>query len=286
MRAVLAIALLLVASDAWGLGFESFGNDPVEDSNYKEWPNVLPLANDPHRIYHSWVNGNEHFYYSGDHAALNAALKSFAAIQAEKLTVVLRPAPGRGSSLKGDRDFEFNWKLHLLGGIAAAMSREDLAINIWDPTPYLHVYVGNGIKLDDLEIPDGVEVLEIADLKARYAKCLASTDRAVRGWCCGEIAELDPYDGESMQLIASRIDDHDDWVKSNAVGALSHFAHNAGEVIERLESVKTDDQALDARIGETIEKLRTVKADDAARERFQESLASITAYVQALRTEQ
>src|SRR5262245_37398596 len=107
MRAFLTISLLIVASRAWSMGFEGFGNDPVEGSNYIEWPNVLPLVNDPHRVYFSWVNGNEHFYYAGDSAALNAALKSFAAIQAKKRTVVLRPAPGKGSSLKRDRDFEF-----------------------------------------------------------------------------------------------------------------------------------------------------------------------------------
>ena len=217
MRAILTIALLLIASDAWSLGFESFGNDPVEGSNYTEWPNVLPLVNDPHRVYFSWVNGNEHFYFAGDNAALNAALKSFSAIKAKKLTVVLRPAPGTGSSLKRDREFEFNWNLHLLGGIAKVMSREDLGTNIWDPTPYLHIYVGDGIKLDEIEIPDGVEVLEIADLKTRYAKCLASKDRTVRGWCCSHIAGLDPYDEESVRQIASKLNDDDDWVKLNAV---------------------------------------------------------------------
>jgi hypothetical protein len=283
MRAIFTIALLLIASEAWSMGFESFGNDPLSDNNYADWPNVLPVVNDPHRIYHSWVNGNEHFYFAGDNAALNMALKSFAAIKAKKLTVVLRPGPGTGSSLKRDRDFEFNWKLHLLGGIAKSMSRDDLGINIWDPTPYLHVYVGDGIQLDGIDIPDGVEVLEIADLKTRYAKCLASKDRGVRGWCCGHIAELDPYDEESMRQVASRLDDSDNWVKLNAVGALSVFTSNSDDVIGRLKSVETKDRRLQERIGNTVEVLQKAEPDDAGRRGYQESLASIHAFVVAQR---
>jgi hypothetical protein len=109
MRSIAAVALTLLAvSNAWGLGFEGFGNEPVTHHNYVDWPNVLLVLNDTHRVYRVWVNGGERFCFQGDTAAVNIALKNFAAIKADRLTVVLRPGPGKGSSLKGDRLFGFN----------------------------------------------------------------------------------------------------------------------------------------------------------------------------------
>ncbi|MEX2309587.1 MAG: hypothetical protein WD738_18575 [Pirellulales bacterium] len=182
LRSIAAVALmLLTVSNAWCLGTESFGNEPFSDINYVAWPNVMPVINDAHRVYHTWVNGNEHFYFAGDTIALNTALKNFAGIKADRLAIVLRPAPGKTNSFRNEQSLTFNRNLHLLGGIARHMSTQELGSNIWYPSPYLHVYVGDAIKLDGIEIPKGVEVLEIADLQTRFAKCLISNDRTVRG---------------------------------------------------------------------------------------------------------
>jgi hypothetical protein len=266
------------------LGWESFGNKPFADvRNYADWPNVLPVINDTHRVYHSWVNGNEHFYFAGNTAALSDALKSFAAIQADGLTIVLRPGPGTGGSFNNEKSFTFNWMLHLQGGISRHMSREELGINIWDPSPFLHVYVGDAIKLDEIEIPKGVAVLEIADLQARYAKCLASGDRTVRGWSCSHIARLDSYNAESMRQVADKLDDDDNWVKLNAAGALSLFTGLADEVIQQLQAVKTDDEQLQMRIAKSIEVLQNAQLDEAARREHQQQLESIHAFIVTFR---
>ena len=74
------------------------------------------------------MNGNEHFYFAGDTAALNAALKKFASIKADRLTVVLRPGPGKTNSFKKEQSLAFNWNLHLLGGIARHMSKRISAV--------------------------------------------------------------------------------------------------------------------------------------------------------------
>ena len=183
----------------------------------------MPVVNDVHRVYHSWVNGNEHFYFAGDTVALNAAIKNFAAIKADRVTIVLHPCPGKANSFNNKQSFAFNWSLHLLGGISRIMAKQDLGSNIWDPSPNLHVYVGDAIKLDQIEISKVVELLEISDLQKRYAKCLNSKDSTVAGWSCGHIAELDPYNAESMRQIATKLDD-DDWVKLNAVDLRSIYA--------------------------------------------------------------
>jgi hypothetical protein len=280
LRSITAVGvLLLAASNVWGLGQEHVGNEPLADANYTNWPNVMPVINDTHRVYHRWVNGNEHFFFKGDTLALNTVLKKFAAIEADRLTVVLRPAPGKTSSFLKDRTFTFNWNLHLLGGIAKHMSTLEFGSNIWDPNPYLHVYVGDAIKLDEIEIPEGVKVLEIANLQIRYAKCLASSNQTVRGWSCGEIARLDPYDSDAMRKIAARLDDQVDWVKLNAAGALSQFTSTAEEVIEKLQAVRTDDKQLQERITTSIESLRKVQPNQTARKEYQQLLASIHAFV-------
>ena len=284
LRSIAAVAIALLAvSKAWGLGIESFGNEPLTHHNYVDWPNVLPVINDSHRVYHVWVNGNESFYFEGDTTALNVALKNFATIKADRLTVVLRPGPGKGSSLKGDQLFGFDWDLHLLGGISKHLSTLELGSNVWDPNPQLYVYIGEAIKLDEIEIPEGVELLQIADLQTRYAKCLASKDDTVRGWCCGHIARLDPYNSDSMEQVARKLDDDDDWVKSNAVGAMSLFTGVAGQAIEKLKAVKTDNAQLQEQIQKSIERLQQARLDEASRKEHELALESIHAFVSVLR---
>jgi hypothetical protein len=287
LRLFAAVVLTLLAtSNALSLGTESFGSKPLSDVNYVPWPNVMPVINDEHRVYHSWVNGDEHFCFAGDTAALNDAIEDFAAIGAENLVIVLRPGPGKTSSLTSDRTVTFNWDLHLLGGISKMMSTLELGKNIWDPSPRLQVYVGDAIKLDEVEIPNGVEVLEIADLQTRYAKCLASDNRTVRGWSCGHIARLDPYDTNSMHKIATKLDDDDNWVKLNAAGALSQYAIASEVVIKQLQAVKTNDEQLQARVSQTLEDLQRAEPDEAAQKEYQQTLASIHNFVVELRKKQ
>jgi len=280
LRSVTAVGLVLLAvSNVWGLGEERVGNEPFLANAYRDWPNVMPVINDTHRVYQSWVNGNEHFYFKGDTAALNAALKNFAAIKSERLVVVLRPGPGETSSFQKEHTFTYNWNLHLLSGIVKHFSTQELASNVWDPDPYLNVYVGDTIKLDAIKIPPGVEVLEIADLKTRYAKSLASSHQSVRGWTCGEIAGLDPYDAQSMRRIAAKLDDQVDWVKLNAAGALAVFTSHAKEVVQKLQAVETDEEQLRERIAASIDSLRKAEANESVRKEYEELLASIHTFV-------
>ena len=280
LRSTAAVALgLSLSSIAWGIGWGSLGNEPFKDHNYKDWPNVMPVINDTHRVGHVWVNGNEHFYFAGDTGALNAALKNFATIRADKLVVVLRPAPGIAKTFFSEKPIEFNWNLHLLGGISKHMAKEELARNIWDPNPYMHVYVGDAIQLDAVEIPSGVVVVEIADLQNRYVRCLSSSDRTVRGWSCSEIARLDPYYAESMEKVAAKLHDDDDWVKLNAAGALSLFTGVPRDAIEKLEAVKTNNDELQKRIQQSIDVLHSTKPNEVARQQFQQSLTAIHAFV-------
>ena len=284
LRTVTAVTLALLAvSIASGMGTEQFDAAPLNDLDYAAWPDVMPVVNDPHRVYHSWVNGNEHFYFVGDTGALNAALQNFANIKADRLTVVLRPGPGRVGSFNKERSIAFNWELHLLGGIARIMARDDATGTTWDPCPLVTIYVGGAIKLDEIDIPASVQVMEVADLEQQYAKCLTNDDRSIRGWSCFPLAQLDPYDGKSMQKIAALLETDDEWVKLNAAGALAQFTGVADEAIEKLRAVKTDNDQLRERIERSIDELQQAQPDAAAQEKYQQTLAAIHKFVAAHR---
>lgn len=78
------------ASDAWALGEESFGNEPLHEANFDAFPGIVPLVNDEQRVYRTWVNGNEHFYYGGSVEQLNAFLRKFAKTPGKVREVILR----------------------------------------------------------------------------------------------------------------------------------------------------------------------------------------------------
>ncbi|TWT65926.1 hypothetical protein Pla123a_48370 [Posidoniimonas polymericola] len=283
LRTIAAIGLVLsCVTSASGMGMESFGNDCLSALNYRDWPGAIPVINSKHRVYHQWVNGNESFYYQGSTADLNDALADFARIKADRLAVVIHPGPGETHSFNQERQVEFDWQLHLLGGIAKHMATLPLGSNVWDPNPYLHIYLGDGVELDALRIPAGVDVLELADLQTRYAKALESTDQSVRGWTCGRIASLDPYRRESMQAIARMLNDSDDWVRLNAAGALATFTTFSDEAIHELEAVETNDEKLQERIDKSIQQLRDSQHEPDKQQAFQQQLDAIHAYVEAL----
>lgn len=278
----LALALLVsvaVAENAFGLGQETIGNEKMSAANFGDWPHVLPVINDPLRVYHSWVNGNESFYFKGQTDALNVALKRFSRIKAEKRYVILRPSPGTVGTFQKDQKFVFNWQLHLLGGIAKHMSTRDLGHHAWNPNPELIVYVGGDIILQDINLPENVDVLQLSDLKARYAKALKSSHQDVRGWTCGLIASLDEFDLQSMNRIATMLDDSEDWVKLNAAGALVGFQYHSKETITVLQGVKTENENLQKRIASTIETLQAVAPVTDAKESHAQQLADIAEFV-------
>ena len=146
---------LLVSTRAWGLGSEEFGNKALPDANYKDWKGIMPVINDESRVYQQWVNGNEHFYYSGKTKALNAALAHFAKVGVKNHVVVLRNGAGSAQTFQ-QLVIPYNWQLHVIGGIAKIKAVDDVEDLDWQQDPVLTIYLGDGIELKSLEIPDGV----------------------------------------------------------------------------------------------------------------------------------
>src|SRR2546430_12189578 len=79
--------------NAWALGMETRGNEPLSERNYELWKGIMPIVNDKARVYERWINGNEHFFYKGGTKELNKALAHFAKVDVANHVVGLRPGP-------------------------------------------------------------------------------------------------------------------------------------------------------------------------------------------------
>ncbi len=239
------LVLAFSAGQAWALGMEDFGNKALSENNYGDWPGIMPLVNAESRIYHNWINGNEHFYYKGEIRSLNTALKEFSAVKTDARRVVLRLGLGEARTLDG-KSIPCNWQLHVIGGIAGTLATHDKGELIWSKFPVLTVFVGDGIDLKQLLIPEGITLMSVADLKKRCTEALLkSSDTTVRGWGCGELASLDLYDDESVKTIVGRLEEEDSWVRQNAAGALAVFGAKAKVALDALrETAESEDQGL------------------------------------------
>lgn len=261
------------------MGEEQLGNDPLPDSNYTAHPGVMEVINDPHRVYRWWVNGNEQFFFRGDSINVNAALAAFAKLSNEPREVLLRPAPGHTSNFGGDQQIPFNWKLQIVGGIAGHMRTKDQGGKLWPAHPIMTIYVGGPVQLSELEIPEAVEVITLADLKRRYLHGLKSKDQDVRGWTCGKLAELDPYDAETMQAIEAMLKDDSQWVRSNAVGALASYGALASNATSSLQQASQEgDERLQTRVATTLETVGQASADPVAQRRHKQAMQAIETY--------
>ena len=278
----LAVAVLACgnARSAWALGMEKFGNEDLGEANYRAWPGIAPLVNHTSRVYQNWVNGNEHFFYRGDTTVLNDALGKFAASEAKVHEVLLRPAPCIVKSFDGSKTVPYNWDLHIVGGIAQHQTKLDQGSKIWSKYPMMTVAVGGDVRLEKIEIPQGVTVVDLADLSARYREALASTDISVRGWGAGKLARLDPHSAENLAAVIRVLKDDDSWVRSNAVGALAAFGKRAESVLPTLRAMLNteEDKNLRNRIEKTTAQIEQAKDDPAAEHEFQLIQKSIRAF--------
>jgi hypothetical protein len=272
--------LLIGATAARALGMEDFGNAPLNDVNYQSWPGVMSTINHPSRVYHWWVNGNEKFFYEGDTAALSDVLRRFATTGTERRVVVLRPGPGETKSFDQSKTIRFHWSLHLLGGIAGHLTTLPLGEKVWSKHPVLSAYVDDTIDLEKLEVPKGITLVSLAELKQANREALKSADKTVRGWGAGVLAELDARDPASMEAIAALLKDPDDWVKLNAAGVLSMFGKPAQTALPALrELINAKDENLRQRAQESIQKIEQANADDTAEREYRRTMDRIERFL-------
>lgn len=148
----------LVAQKIYALGTEEFGNNPLNELNYAEWKGIVPIVNNTARVYHTWVNGSETFYFKGTTTQLNTALEQFAIVEVKNHVVVLSPGPAEQRTFHGKSLIHFNWELHIIGGIAKSRATDDIEDFERQKDPVLRVYIGGDIDLDHIQIPKRVTI--------------------------------------------------------------------------------------------------------------------------------
>ncbi|GMV95125.1 MAG: hypothetical protein AMXMBFR82_49030 [Candidatus Hydrogenedentota bacterium] len=270
---------LLLAVSAYGLGQEEFGNAPLGEPNYADWPGIMPTINHESRVYNSWVNGNEYFCYRGDEAALNEVLARFAQSESPVREVFVLPGEGVRKTFDGV-DMHYDWMLHILGGISRAVSKEAVALDLY---PTLTIYPRN-LSLKSINLPDGITVLDIHDLRDRYAEALQSEDQEVRGYVASLWASADPYNPAAASSIADLLQDPNGWVQSMAALSLGRLGTLAAAYLESLKTTRAnqpDDAQIQEVFGRAIESIERSEAPAAdAVDQFERETAAIHEFVQ------
>ena len=231
-----SIAHITHASTIGIMGEETIGNKPFALPNYKNWPNILPVINNKSRVYHTWVNGDEQFYFNSSTDQLNQLLVDYAKLNGKKEVLIL-PQAENVKTFNQKQNFAFNCSLHLVGGIAKHIAGKNKGNIFWPLDPELTIRVTAENDLTKLKIPAGVKLVSLAEIKTRYKNGIDSTDKSVRGWGIGFLARVDPYDGESLKFVSKLMIDKDDWVALNAVANISTFGPKAKDHLVRLEAI-------------------------------------------------
>jgi thioredoxin-related protein len=281
---------------------QNIGNSPLNWRNYQQWKSIMPVINHESRVYHTWVNGNEHFYYHCDSKELNDILQKFAALDVDSTNalndvlqsfvapsvdireVVLRPGPKKVMTFNKEEQIGYNCLLHIQGGISR---HEEEGTNIFDKYPTMTVFVDDSnITLEQIKIPSGVALIELADLRGRYLRGLYSTDKSVRGYAAFFLAGVDVYHGSNVFAIAKLLKDEDMWVRLMAANSLSRFGRKAEPALPVLKrGLQDSNERIRNRFQETIEKIEAAKDTTEAEQKHNRILKKISRFLKSIDSE-
>ena len=224
------------ASKVGMMGEETIGNKPFNGANFKPWPGILPVINNKSRVYHTWVNGDERFYFSPTTEQLNQLLADFGKLKGKREVLVV-PQAKNVSTFDQKKSFDFNCQLQLVGGVAKLTAGKAKGSLYWPLEPQLTIHVTPKTDLKKLTIPKGVQLVSLSEIKARYKSGLDSTASEVRGYGIGFFVGADPYDGESLKTVAGLVVDADQWVALNAISYIGKFGPKAKDHLAMLQKI-------------------------------------------------
>jgi hypothetical protein len=158
--------LLLSAQPAFALRFGALGNSPVDAQ--PGWAEGSAAAfNPPQRIAYWELNGMWTSECRGDAAAFSKVVANFALIKAEGKKLILHDGVGKSywvSATQPEGDAKCDWIFTVwqadiwqrwqgIGRPAGAKPAEP-------PAPQIDVYCGGNLKIDDVDIPEGLLVVD------------------------------------------------------------------------------------------------------------------------------
>ena len=258
--ALLLAMISLTAATARGEGSEGFADQPVARFG-EAGRETIVMSERKDRLYWREVNGDLVIAYSGGVAAANAALKDFADAKGKGRDVILRPGPGRmttfeGGIIKCDFSFHAPGKLGLVMlGAAKTKSGEP----IFEAEPTMTIYIGEAVPLGKLNIPAGLRVLDLGDLRdhfvaglsegmpepeteaidkqtpeGRMRKTKATTVRAQSAY---QLGSLGPIAAEVVVPLRSALKDPESYVRLCAISALGQLGTEAAKAVPDLEAL-------------------------------------------------
>jgi hypothetical protein len=199
--------------------------------------------------------------------------------------VTFQPGPGRGQSVEKEKPVPADWRLHVVGGLAAHHVKTDGTAAVWDEQPALTVYVDDGgnIQLDRMRVPEKVTVLQMADLNKKYREGLRSDNSCVRADSALRLADKDPLNEKNVPLIASLLDDDDAYTRAAAAGSLGSFGALAKSALPNLQAASQDkDQQVSALAKSSIEKITNGTEQTGAIKAYRKNEEHISQFVQQL----
>jgi len=229
--------LLGLCAATWPMGMEDFGNrEQLWQENYPDYKGIVPVLSNKGRVYHYWCNGGEGFYFRGDTAALNEALRQWSAVEMPEHRVAFLPDKGMTRSFHGRR-IGYDWHVGIQDGLAGAMldhSKPHL--------PVMYVHLGGGhVNIEEVCIPAGIQVEDIWDLHARYREGLSHPNEYECTDAMSGLAGLGPLEESDVAAIGDILLHHgNQWVRACAASSLGHCGINAKSALADLKKALED----------------------------------------------
>lgn len=134
---LLGLAIVSFSRVCCGWGQEQIGPDSSRShltTAQPDWPaGILEIARDETRVYSSWVNGNEEFYFQATPADINRLIRLFSETRMRDHALSIKPGDVHVKTFDGDL-IAYNVRLDVVGGIALQTSQDDERADTYEPT--------------------------------------------------------------------------------------------------------------------------------------------------------
>jgi hypothetical protein len=118
------------------------------------------MARHPSRVYSSWVNGNEQFYFEAAPEALNNLIEMFGRMEIPDHEIRVTTGTGEAKSFDGHA-IRYNVMLHVITGIVRAHTEAELRkgnLSELPLLPRLTIYCGDASMLHKLHWPTNASI--------------------------------------------------------------------------------------------------------------------------------
>ena len=161
---IVAVTLASCGAMALAMCGDLSPNFPVV--NKPGWPTGLAaLLNWPDRVDGYFAGFSEHYLYHGNARSFNDFLVDYAALKDKPLVLVLHPGRGTSEKLWG-RDNKrvqapFEWEVQLLPVVVPGDIMHTIQVDLW---------LGGDVSLDELDVPENIEVQSGKEIEQFIAK--------------------------------------------------------------------------------------------------------------------